>query len=84
MRNQILKIQTFFYFREKRLRRVFEIFDKDGNNHIDVNELKKAVKQLLNKSITTTEAERMVGSVDVNNDGVINFQEFTIIMKNFA
>ncbi|KAK4244975.1 hypothetical protein C7999DRAFT_34687 [Corynascus novoguineensis] len=61
-------------------KQVFEIFDKDGTGDITADELGQVMREL---GLNPTEAELrdLVNEVDVNNDGVISFEEFLGLMS---
>lgn len=57
------------------IKRAFDILDKDGSGTIDPNELRKAFEEL-----GLLENNRLIyhilGDIDANCDGGINFEEF--------
>ncbi|KAG7284816.1 hypothetical protein NEMBOFW57_009431 [Staphylotrichum longicolle] len=59
---------------------VFEIFDKDGGGDITAAELGQVMRELgLNPS--ESELRDLVNEADLNNDGVISFEEFLALMS---
>jgi calmodulin len=59
---------------------VFQVFDKDGTGDITASELGEVMRELgLNPS--EAELRDLVSEVDVNNDGVISFEEFLGLMS---
>ncbi|KAL2118755.1 hypothetical protein VTJ04DRAFT_5714 [Mycothermus thermophilus] len=61
-------------------REVFNIFDKDGTGDITADELGHVMKELgLNP--TESELRDLVNEADLNNDGVISFEEFLALMS---
>ncbi|KAL2167127.1 hypothetical protein VTG60DRAFT_1681 [Thermothelomyces hinnuleus] len=61
-------------------KQVFEIFDKDGTGDITADELGQVMRELgLNPS--EAELRDLVSEVDINNDGVISFEEFLALMS---
>eukprot|EP00531_Pseudo-nitzschia_arenysensis_P009944 CAMPEP_0116143042 /NCGR_PEP_ID=MMETSP0329-20121206/15237_1 /TAXON_ID=697910 /ORGANISM="Pseudo-nitzschia arenysensis, Strain B593" /LENGTH=745 /DNA_ID=CAMNT_0003638331 /DNA_START=298 /DNA_END=2535 /DNA_ORIENTATION=+ len=55
---------------------VFETVDKDGNGHIDGDELQQLF-ELLECHATTEELREVFQELDTNGDGVISHKEFT-------
>ncbi|KAL1841148.1 hypothetical protein VTJ49DRAFT_7373 [Mycothermus thermophilus] len=61
-------------------RAVFNIFDKDGTGDITADELGQVMRELgLNP--TASELRDLVNEADLNNDGVISFEEFLALMS---
>ncbi|KAL5786382.1 hypothetical protein ACOSQ2_008774 [Xanthoceras sorbifolium] len=60
------------------LRRVFAMFDKNGDGFITKQELGESMKNL-RLFVTEKEAEEMVVKVDANGDGLIDFDEFCML-----
>ncbi|XP_063429136.1 calmodulin-2-like [Mytilus trossulus] len=63
------------------LMEAFKTFDKDGNGFIDIDELKDA---LLNKGedhLTDEDFKEMIAAVDIDGDGLVNYQEFVNLMN---
>lgn len=65
------------------LRRAFQFFDKDGNGEISVQELRTTMHEL-GDLLTEEELVSFVQIMDVNNDGVIGYQEFLSTLKTQA
>lgn len=63
---------------DKKLERVFNDFDVDGNGILDRSELSKAYAQA---GLTVTEADlsQAIKVLDINRDGLIDFKEFKAI-----
>lgn len=57
----------------------FQIFDKDGNQHIDHKELATVLRSL-GQNPTDQEVNTMIADADFSNDGVIDFNEFVAMM----
>jgi len=62
------------------LKETFQMFDKDAGGTISMKEL-QGVLQKLGTSVTDSELRDMINSVDENNDGEIDFDEFLGMMK---
>ncbi|KAF1345104.1 putative calmodulin [Delphinella strobiligena] len=64
----------------KELKEVFRLFDKDGDGSISVEELGEVMRSLgLNPS--NEDLQDIVAEIDVDNNGVIEFDEFFAIMS---
>lgn len=61
------------------LREAFSVFDIDKNGLITAEELQNVLESLGEKS-TMSECQKMISGVDVNGDGMINFDEFKVMM----
>jgi len=59
----------------KEYKRLFNLFDKDGNGSITTDELAAVFKEL-GKNITEKELKEMIKKVDCNDNGCIEFDEF--------
>ena len=63
------------------LRVLFNKIDKDGSGTIDTGELYTSMKQSFSSlNLTVEDVQHMMQKADLNNDGVIDFDEFSIIM----
>ncbi|KAJ3062769.1 hypothetical protein HDU98_001379 [Podochytrium sp. JEL0797] len=65
------------YYRE-----AYSLFDTDHSGFIDVTEL-RAVMRHCGLDPTEEEVHTMIASVDVDNTGTIDFEEFLIMMEDF-
>lgn len=65
---------------EKMLREIFDDIDKDHNNEINCLEFNEAM-QKLDPGMSQDEVERLFGSIDVNKDEKICFNEFSYWWK---
>lgn len=63
------------------LKEAFSMFDKDGDGTITLGELASVLRALGQKP-TDDELQIMMNSVDVDQNGVIDFEEFVGLMKN--
>ncbi|PAA91558.1 hypothetical protein BOX15_Mlig001728g1 [Macrostomum lignano] len=63
------------------MRETFNMFDKNGNGEIEVNELRTVI-QCLGQNPTEKDVQLMIQEYDLNKDGTINFEEFCQMMKN--
>eukprot|EP00879_Flechtneria_rotunda_P024952 GHRR01026479.1.p1 GENE.GHRR01026479.1~~GHRR01026479.1.p1 ORF type:complete len:298 (+),score=85.49 GHRR01026479.1:625-1518(+) len=63
------------------LERAFQFFDKDGNGELSVAELKTTMSEL-GDLLTEKEIETFISLMDVNNDGVIGYQEFLETLRS--
>jgi Ca2+-binding EF-hand superfamily protein len=59
----------------------FKVFDRDGDGLISANEIRETMNNL-GEELTEAEVKAMVAEADVNGDGLIDFTEFTRMMKN--
>ena len=58
----------------------FHMFDKNGNGYISAVELKQ-VMDYLGEKLTDDQVDEMIRDNDLDNDGQINYDEFTKMMK---
>ncbi|KAF5827314.1 hypothetical protein DUNSADRAFT_869 [Dunaliella salina] len=68
---------------EEILRRAFQFFDKDGNGEISVHELRTTMHEL-GDLLTEDEIMSFMAIMDIDNDGVIGYQEFLSTLKTQA
>ncbi|KAF5180006.1 Calmodulin [Thalictrum thalictroides] len=61
------------------LKNAFVIFDMDGNGSISPEELQKVMRSL-GETCSMDECRKMISGVDVDGDGMINFEEFKVMM----
>ncbi|KAJ2449340.1 hypothetical protein EV183_004949 [Coemansia sp. RSA 2336] len=61
------------------LREAFELFDKNGDGTISATELSQVMKQM-NQNPTQQEINDMIGEVDEDGNGTIEFDEFVTMM----
>ena len=58
----------------------FSIFDKDGDGTITIHEL-STVLQSLGQNPTEEELEEIIREVDIDGNGEVDFNEFTLLMS---
>ncbi|CAL4913520.1 unnamed protein product [Urochloa decumbens] len=63
-------------YSEDQIRRLFTIFDRDGNGFITAAELAHSMAKL-GHALTVKELTGMIKEADTDGDGRINFQEFS-------
>ncbi|KAF0922801.1 hypothetical protein E2562_002053 [Oryza meyeriana var. granulata] len=64
---------------EEDLRHAFSVFDADGNGVITPAELARVLRGI-GEAATVAQCRRMIDGVDRNGDGLINFEEFKLMM----
>uniref|UniRef100_A0ACD5XFR9 Uncharacterized protein n=1 Tax=Avena sativa TaxID=4498 RepID=A0ACD5XFR9_AVESA len=64
---------------EEDLRLAFKVFDADGSGAISATELARVLHSLGEKA-TVSQCRRMIEGVDKNGDGLINFEEFKVML----
>ncbi|XP_041840045.1 calcium-binding protein 4 isoform X2 [Melanotaenia boesemani] len=65
----------------KELRCAFKQFDCDGDGKITLEELKEGTKTLLGEKLKKGELEEILGDIDLNKDGSIDFDEFVMMLS---
>ena len=71
---------TKIYNHYERLRIVFNKFDTNGDGKISRKELEAKLLHDENDERTRAEIEEFINHCDNNSDGLIDFQEFLVIM----
>ncbi|KAF2586655.1 hypothetical protein F2Q70_00037628 [Brassica cretica] len=67
---------------EEDMREAFNVFDQNRDGFITVEELRSVLASLgLKQGRTLDECKRMIGKVDVDGDGMVDFKEFKKMMK---
>ena len=64
---------------EEEVINAFRVFDKEGNGLIQTDELKHIMMTIGDK-MTEAEADEMIHEADIDDDGVINYEEFVRMM----
>ncbi|XP_013868642.1 calcium-binding protein 4 [Austrofundulus limnaeus] len=65
----------------KELRCAFKQFDCNGDGKITVEELKEGMKTLLGEKLKKGELEEILGDIDLNKDGSVDFDEFVMMLS---
>mmetsp|Transcript_39505 Transcript_39505/g.99346 ORF Transcript_39505/g.99346 Transcript_39505/m.99346 type:complete len:149 (-) Transcript_39505:37-483(-) len=60
-------------------KKAFSLFDRDGDGTITKDELNQVMLSL-RQGLTEADLQDMIGDVDVNDDGLIDFDEFCNLM----
>ncbi|KAK4778837.1 hypothetical protein SAY86_006365 [Trapa natans] len=64
------------------MREAFNVFDQNGDGFITVEELRSVLASLgLKQGRTLEDCKKMITKVDVDGDGMVNFNEFKQMMK---
>ena len=70
------------FLNENILRFAFRYFDKDDSGEITFDEIEEVFKQsIADKNKVHESLKKIISEVDINGDGVISFDEFSIVMK---
>ncbi|XP_077177188.1 calcium-binding protein 2 isoform X2 [Paroedura picta] len=65
----------------KELRDAFREFDTNGDGQISVAELREAMRKLLGQQLNYHEVDEILKDVDLNGDGLVDFEEFVRMMS---
>lgn len=57
------------------IRKVFKLFDEDGNGFVTITDLKRITKEL-NENMEETELNEMIERADSDGDGKVSFEDF--------
>ncbi|KAJ4834975.1 putative calcium-binding protein cml18 [Turnera subulata] len=68
-------VQTSCPYTEEEMRRIFRLFDRDGNGYITPAELAHSMAKL-GHALTAEELTGMIKEADLDGDGCISFPEF--------
>lgn len=67
---------------EDDMREAFDVFDRNGDGFITVDELRSVLSSLgLKQGKAMEECRKMIMKVDVDGDGRVDFSEFKLMMK---
>lgn len=67
---------------EEDMREAFNVFDQNGDGYITVEELRSVLVSLgLKQGRTVEDCKLMIKKVDVDGDGMVNYNEFKQMMK---
>jgi len=67
---------------EEDMKEAFNVFDQNGDGFITVEELRSVLASLgLKQGRTVEDCKRMILKVDVDGDGMVNFNEFKQMMR---
>ncbi|GFP82894.1 calmodulin-like protein 3 [Phtheirospermum japonicum] len=67
---------------EDDIREAFKVFNRNGDGFITVEELRSVLSSLgLKQGRTLEDCKQMIVRVDVDGDGMVNFDEFRQMMK---
>ena len=66
---------------DEQIKGAFNLFDADGSGAIDIEEMGLAMKGLGFGDQPREEIEKMIKSIDVNDNGLIEYKEFEKMMK---
>uniref|UniRef100_A0A3Q3JVH1 EF-hand domain-containing protein n=1 Tax=Monopterus albus TaxID=43700 RepID=A0A3Q3JVH1_MONAL len=56
-------------------------FDSNGDGLISLTELREAMKKLMGEQVTNREINEILQDVDLNKDGLVDFEEFVRMMS---
>ncbi|KAK6468603.1 calcium-binding protein 2-like, partial [Huso huso] len=65
----------------KELRDAFRQFDSNKDGQISTAELREAMKKLMGQQLNPREIDEIVKDVDLNGDGLVDFEEFVRMMS---
>lgn len=78
-----VKVEQILAIPEEKLdeyREAFRLFDKDNSGTISVHEIGRIMKNMGNE-MTEDELKDMIGDLDTDGSGEINFDEFVTLMR---
>lgn len=59
---------------EAEIKKVFKVFDRDGNGYLSIDELKYMMKHALENRITDEEVDEMFEDADVDGNGKLDYE----------
>jgi len=71
----MMKAQTRTMTSDEAVRQAFQVFDKNGDNFINKDEIRMAMNNL-GENVTEAEVNEMLQCMDLNKDGRVSFEEF--------
>jgi len=71
-------------FSNAQLLQIFELYDDDGNNEMDADELVVAWKKVTDKKITTQEAQALINQGATNGNSTLDKDEFVQLVRSHA
>ncbi|KAK6930570.1 EF-hand domain [Dillenia turbinata] len=67
---------------EEDMKEAFNVFDQNGDGYITVEELRSVLSSLgLKQGTTVDDCKKMIMKVDVDGDGMVNYNEFKQMMR---
>jgi len=76
-------MDTFTQEQLNEYHRAFQMFDEDGDGHLDSNELKLLLKSI-GQNLTKLEIQELIKEVDDNHNNLIEFKEFLGLMSKIG
>ena len=71
-------------FTDEKLRETFEMYDDDGNNEMDADELVVAWKKVTDRKISPAEAQALIGQGSANGNATLDKDEFVQLVRAHA
>ena len=68
---------------EEAIKERFSTIDANGNGSIEISELGPALEGLLKRQPSEEELSKLIGSVDINNDGELQLNEIVYLIRKF-
>lgn len=73
--NMLERLRIIIQTSPKTIQQIFNEFDEDGNGFVTNVEFRNAIRRL-GLGITSREIDQLMGQIDTNQDGKIDYQEF--------
>lgn len=64
------------------MRKVFDQFDTSKDGSLDALELRCALRVALGVDVSASDVDRLIGQIDNDGNGVLNFDEFMGICQD--